>query len=88
MSDITQRLRTLSATEIVDASDGERSIRVRTNDELRAVGSEAADEIERLRSLLVDANGAFDECTGEYSAGLVHGEAWRDFRPAGSEAPR
>lgn len=43
-------------------------------------------EIERLRSLLVEANDAFDECAGDYSVELVHDEPWREFRSA--EVPR
>ena len=44
--------------------------------------ADAADEIERLRSLLVEANDAFDECAGNYSVELVHDEPWREFRSA------
>lgn len=44
------------------------------------MATEAAVEIERLRALLVDANDAFDDCTGDESKRLVDGERWRAFR--------
>jgi hypothetical protein len=33
-----------------------------------------------LVRLLVEANDAFDECTGDYPKELVEGESWRRFR--------
>lgn len=60
--------------KILCTSDG-LSLAERERRDLRA-------ENERLRDLLVQANEAFDECTGEYPKELVDGEEWRQYATA------
>lgn len=38
------------------------------------------EQVEELKALLVEANDAFDEATGDYPKELVEGEAWRAYR--------
>lgn len=37
-------------------------------------------EVRRLRSLLAEANEAFDECTSDYAKMLCFGDSWRVVR--------
>lgn len=69
MSDIVERLRRAEAW----ATQAELAA-------TPAICREAAAEIQRLRGLLIAANDAFDDCTGEYPKVLTRKESWREFR--------